>query len=353
MEKKKILWEVGTGYDLFASLFVLHKPEKFGLRPSWAAGVRSRLSVNARETLDIAKSMISIPMKWIHELSMEKSAINVLYALEKLAPEERLFALSHYHEIEDGARNVLFGVAERGAWNDEDRNSLRGIVRKNKLPMKQKEIVSILDAWADPEKFGKNYLEALTAYYQVFFAEEERHIYPYLVQAIEDAKKMLQGMTIFELCETLSHGVSFTQIAEMDELVIVPSYWLSPLVMFDKVSDQKGIFIFGARPNNVSLVPGDLIPAALLNALKALSDPTRMRILRYMTHEKISSAELARRLRLRAPTVTHHLNMLRLAGLVSITLNERNERHYQARLDAVHRTFDALVRFLEEDSDEH
>jgi hypothetical protein len=37
-----ITWDSGTAYDLFVSLRVLHEPDKFDLRASWAAGVRSR-----------------------------------------------------------------------------------------------------------------------------------------------------------------------------------------------------------------------------------------------------------------------------------------------------------------------
>ena len=51
-QKPSIRWSLGTAYDLFASLHVLHHPERFGLRPAWAAGVRSRLSVLQRSILE-------------------------------------------------------------------------------------------------------------------------------------------------------------------------------------------------------------------------------------------------------------------------------------------------------------
>ena len=35
----RLSFDFGTAYDLFISLQVLHYPEKFGLRASWAAGV--------------------------------------------------------------------------------------------------------------------------------------------------------------------------------------------------------------------------------------------------------------------------------------------------------------------------
>ena len=47
----QLTWEIGTVYDLFTSLNVIHDPARYGLRGSWAAGVRSRLPVEQREFL--------------------------------------------------------------------------------------------------------------------------------------------------------------------------------------------------------------------------------------------------------------------------------------------------------------
>jgi len=54
----KIQWDIGTAYDLFVSLRALHDPDTFGVRASWAAGVRSRLPTEHRQTLDLAIKQI-------------------------------------------------------------------------------------------------------------------------------------------------------------------------------------------------------------------------------------------------------------------------------------------------------
>jgi len=41
------------------------------------------------------------------------------------------------------------------------------------------------------------------------------------------------------------------------------------------------IFLFGVRPANMSVIPGELVPDGLLRALKALADPTRLKIISY------------------------------------------------------------------------
>jgi DNA-binding transcriptional ArsR family regulator len=74
-------------------------------------------------------------------------------------------------------------------------------------------------------------------------------------------------------------------------------------------------------------------PDALVKSLKALGDPTRLRILKYLAEEPLAPSELARRLRLRPPTVIHHLRLLRFAGLVQVTVSEKMEKRYAARLE--------------------
>src|SRR4030065_1481201 len=90
-----ILWDWGTSYDLFASLHVLHHPEKFGLRGSWAAGVRSRLSPAHRTVLEDAQELFfNNPLVWVHSLPEPKDGASVLLALDQIAPGERLSSLA-------------------------------------------------------------------------------------------------------------------------------------------------------------------------------------------------------------------------------------------------------------------
>jgi hypothetical protein len=82
-----------------------------------------------------------------------------------------------------------------------------------------------------------------------------------------------------------------------------------------------------------------------------MNQPNRLRILRYLAAEPLTPAQLSRCLRLRAPTVTHHLRILRLAGLVQLTLGEGKEEvkePYAARSEAVAAAFSSLKSFLEQ-----
>ncbi len=49
---------------------------------------------------------------------------------------------------------------------------------------------------------------------------------------------------------------------------------------------------------------------------RALADPTRQRILELLTERDMAAGEIAAAFRLTAPSVSHHLSVLRQAGLV-------------------------------------
>jgi DNA-binding transcriptional ArsR family regulator len=75
--------------------------------------------------------------------------------------------------------------------------------------------------------------------------------------------------------------------------------------------------------------------------------------MRYLNEESLTPSEIARRLRLRPPTVTHHLSALRLAGLVHLSLGASGEKRYAARMEAIQASCAHLVEFLTQESREN
>jgi len=342
-----ILWDWGTAYDLFASLDVLHHPEHFGLRGSWAAGVRSRLTSSQRTILeDAQKLFFSSPLGWVSNLPQPKDADTALWSLSQIPPAERLPTLAYHAEEAPEILELLKGVLTRRAWDERELAQLQLHHHIEKGRASREELVNILNWWSHPEDFGERYLNALQAYVAGFFSEEERRIKPYLQQALTKGQELASTLDFSELFVELSQGVKIAALEEADQVTFVPSYWSTPLVMYDCVIKNKWGVLFGARPAEVALVPGEVVPDALLRALKALSDPTRLLILRYLSDMPQTPSQLARRLRLRPPTVIHHLNALRLAGLVYVTLEEQEEKRYTVRGSAVADTFEVLSKFL-------
>lgn len=347
MRSPRLIWDIGTAYDLFVSLHMLYGPAKYGLRGAWAAGVRSRLPPAERETLLQAQLLlIKGPFHWVHALREPKDGAAVLKALAQIPAAERLPRLSLSPDTPAAWASVLRDVAARRRWNKKDRDALQAALDGLGAVFSKQDVIATLKWWARPDEFGESYLEALRAYHDVFFAEEETRIRPALQAALSRAQSLAERLDVPELLEELSQGLRFAQLPQAPELALAPSFWTTPLITEARVRADRLLILFGARPADASLVPGEVVPDALFQALKAMADPTRLRILRYLAAEPLTPTELARRLRLRAPTVVHHLYALRIAGLVHLTLEAGNERHYKIRPEGVSAALASLEKFL-------
>lgn len=351
VREPKLFWDIGTAYDLFISLSVLHDPAAFGLRAAWAAGMRSRLPSEERQTLEQFEVMkfAKMPFHWISQLPEPKDGRTTISALAQTPAEQRLPRLVTAPETPEAILAVLDQVAQAGAWDDSHFEEILAVLEeqgKEHRPSRE-AVETLLDWWSDLEAAGERLLAGLRAYYEVFFAEEENRIRPALQEALQRAQQLAQQLSVQDLLEELSQGVRLEEGIQAPELQLAPSYWGTPLLIFGDLTEKRQIILFGARPMEASLVPGEVVPDALVRALKALSDSTRLRILRYLAVEPLTPSQLSRRLRLRSSTVIHHLDILRLATLVQFRLSgQGKDRRYALRHDAIGSVFAALEAFL-------
>ncbi len=337
-------WDVGTAYEFFVSLHVLHEPERYDLRPSWAAKIRARIPITERTFLEEIQAFQTFPTGWIHRLPQPKNAITVLYALQQIPAAQRCITILDLEKGYEPEAARLLKIAERGRWDKQDLEALVPLMCKDTFDQNEQGLIKYLNWWVRQEDFGTMLYSALQAYYQAFFEQEERRLGPVLLAGLERAKELSTRMSIPDLVAELSQGVRFTEDLGR-ELIVVPEYWMTPLVHLDQIGPDQKLFLFGARPATMSAIPGELVPDGLLIALKALADPTRLRILHYLSQEEMTPTELSRRLNLRAPTVTHHIKELRLAGLIHVTLRGQ-EKLYRARLGALDSIHGDLKGFL-------
>ncbi len=321
---------------------MLHDPDNWGLRGAWAAGVRSRLSAKNRDFLKDIVSALSMPLLWIYKLPDPKDSQAVLDGLASLSAVERFELM---HPLFD--RKILDAVSAESGWNASQIKAVQRNYKPFGRTLSKKSAETIFGWWLDVETYGERLLAALTAYRRNYFAEEEKRILPYLQAALAETQQSAETLPLPQLLEDLSRGVqlSVSQLDKYECTVLVPSFWSTPFLVMGMPTHQLCIYLYGARPDDASLVPGEVIPDALYRALKALADPTRLKILRYLSAEPHTPTELANKLRLRPPTVIHHLHTLRLAQLVYVA-HTAEGRRYAARAEAVDDTLGNLRQFL-------
>jgi DNA-binding transcriptional ArsR family regulator len=345
----EIRWDAGTAYDFFASLMVLHAPGEYGLRASWAAGIRSRLSPSSREFFAGLTRISAIPIPWLYDLPAPKTARAVLDIVEALDPAAILPTLTENNRMHDAGDEIFRRITARGSWTPADLEELLATDQTGDARSKAKApgvMEWFFDAWARPAEFGVSLRSGLREYYEVFYREEERRIAGDVERGLAHARELASRLPAAELFDELSQGIRTADLLARPVLILVPCYWCSPRIVYTKLSPDEELVLFGCRPHDASLIPGDTVPARLLLALEALSDPTRLSILRTMIAEPLTQADIARRLRLRPPTISHHLKSLRIAGLVAYIGAPGGETRYGARIQQVEETCRALKDFL-------
>lgn len=349
MVRTKIHWDIGTAYDLFISLRILHEPERYSVRASWAAGVRSRVPVEYRTTLEEAARVISVPLQFVYTLNAPKSSEELLAKLKSLPPQRILETLTLSTRVPREIHEILTETSPGKKWTKEEIQILtphQGLEDKKLL---KNFIKSLYSVWSQRTEFGERLVQALRYYVDTFFAEEELRIRPVLERELSYAKMRAGSRPLPAMLDEITSGVRYKDFDHITDIILAPTFWGSPFMFHDHLDDFKMIVLFGARPGTMSIVPGDVIPDALLRGMKALADPTRLRILRYLAQEPQTASELSRVLRLRPPTVNHHLNQLRLAGMVHVFLDPDGEKKFAARYEGFDDTQNLLNLFVRGD----
>lgn len=349
----KITWDFGTAYELFISLHVLDEAEYFGIRPSYAAGVRSRIPAAERKLLEDVYSVTGVPLKWLSKLPAPKDAISALWALKQIPAAERMIKLYSADEPQVDEKHQKFNdtllriIADR-KWKTEDVEFFLKVFQKKHGGLKRNAAENFLSWVIKPEELGEGFLSAIQAYYQAFFEEEEKRVEPVLRAGLERAIGLESQLSFEELFLELSQGIQLSEEFRASKFIIAPAFWTTPLIFFDRIEKDTMILMFGTRPADMSVIPGETVPDALIHSLKALADPTRLKILFYLSKESLTPSEIARKLQLRPPTVTHHLKELRLASLVEFSIEGENNR-YTVRRQALDSVYNQLNSFLEKE----
>jgi DNA-binding transcriptional ArsR family regulator len=183
----------------------------------------------------------------------------------------------------------------------------------------------VLRAWA--ERFGA--IEARVA------TMEQRDV--------DERRGDLGRLPLTELVERATGGVRWVPEPGTRRLFLSPSYFTRPYN-----------YVFGGRDWHMFAYPlaesalgadADAVPAASIRLFRALGDESRLRILRLLASGDLYLTEIAERMGLSKPTVSHHLAQLRVAGLVTIT-ESGGLTYYSLRRERVLDAGVELARFL-------
>jgi DNA-binding transcriptional ArsR family regulator len=308
----RVAVEWAPAYELLLSIDAyvhLKRHVLFELGPLWVRSIHEQLPAEAAAQL------------------ARKSVVNLLKAADDL-----LLQLVHASPEKSDVGGFLswFGQLTAGAAYEALAETARepGPRLPRDFPTWRNSLLDLLGVWN-------------SAYF--------RHLDPAILDGLRKQANLLrtriQKTEPGELIESVTNGLVVEASPELHNVILVPQYHHRPYNT--DVSIQDGLIIL--YPCDAAVVPlDDEPPARLMRLTHALSDESRLRMLRFLARTPVSSlTEVARFAGLSQPTVHHHLTQLRAAGLVRIQFGASGPNRYSLRPHALEQLAEQLGAYLE------
>ncbi|MBT2287905.1 helix-turn-helix transcriptional regulator [Paenibacillus albidus] len=178
-------------------------------------------------------------------------------------------------------------------------------------------------------RIKSSYIPLLRLWHEQYFRHVEQKILPLLIEDASEKKMLESKMEKVALIEYASGGVVIEDLPNLETIVLLPTVHNRPINTY---CFYKTMVII-QYPVDVPLDDEDEPPTVLLRMTKALSDPTRLRLLRYVAHEPKTLWEMQSELNQSREMLMHHLMILRVAGLLRIHLQGENNERFSIRPD--------------------
>lgn len=318
--------DASTCYDFVVSLRALFNPRTFTQSRRWATEQRPLLGDEVEikgkflfQGFDTALGYGATRV--IKELPPGAGPLELISAVAATEPDDlAMFMLdtgetSHqrlecFREIlsgdPSGMSEALDGLAPGWA------TRCRAVLRDPRAA--QSDLVAVLETYLS-EIYGKH-----------FTAVTER-----ISAALSVARNTLDVLPAPAAIERLTGGYTLAPDLELHTITLAPSVFIHPY-MSARVDEDRGeaLIVYGIASDIFDGYDPVPMRQELLVALKAMSDPNRLSLLRLLADQPRYATELTGLLRLAQPTVHHHLAQLRTAGLIRQE-RDRNGMKYSIR----------------------
>jgi len=183
----------------------------------------------------------------------------------------------------------------------------------------------------DSIRIQRSYALLLKLWYEHYFHQIEGQIMPLITEDGEEKIGLLDKMEPEALIEYASGGLVVSPMPGLHTVILFPTVHNRPINTY---CFYDGVLLI-QYPVDVPEEGEEDPPNMLLRLTRALSDPERLRMLRYIGGEPRSLQEMAHDLLQPQETLMHHLMMLRVAGLLRIHLGREDIDRFSLRQDGV------------------
>jgi DNA-binding transcriptional ArsR family regulator len=200
---------------------------------------------------------------------------------------------------------------------------------------------------ADPEGTRADLLTLLRQWHAVVFAADEARLTAVLARDMAAKERVRASEGIDGLLRAIGGTLQLVFGPGARRIVLAPAVDGRPVIfLLERPSHGLHLVIYPVADDSLEAPEPLAPPRALLRLHKALADETRLKMLRLVAQDELYATEIAERLGLAKATVSHHLVLLRAAGLVSVTGERKAERYIALNPPALDEGAAHLKRFL-------
>jgi DNA-binding transcriptional ArsR family regulator len=322
-------FEVQPAYDLVISLAAAADPERYDLPQSFGREVRSALPASVRRDL---RTFFGDPAP------LGNNPVGLIPLLPSADPESFIQALEDLDPAEFAVRLIAHATAERPLLNalrraargraSEDDNRIIAQDRAARKADTRKRMLQILAA---PIEMQARYVALLRAHLAGPFGTQYPEIVPVVSQRAKQGRRVIGKLPAKEVVARVTGGFTLRS-QSIRSVTLVPSYYVYPFVIVVNAG-RDVVLVYGARSSEDA--PRHPVSAQTVRVLKALADETRLRILGLLAQRPMYGQQIAEALGLTHPTVSHHMALLRIAGLTRTELAEDGSKRYVVQPDTV------------------
>lgn len=197
-----------------------------------------------------------------------------------------------------------------------------------------------------PDAVKADLVEVLQTYDTTIYRRHASGVAEAISTSVPSAQKTIEVLAPLAAIEHLTGGYTFAPSLGLRYITLAPSVFVHPF-MSTRIDESTGeaLIVYGIASDVLQSYEPTPQPTALVAAMKALSDPNRLTILRLLAQQPRYTSDVVAVVGLSHTTVHHHLAQLRSAGLV----RQQRDRHgmeYSVRHDSVRQVTRSLQEWV-------
>lgn len=223
----------------------------------------------------------------------------------------------------------------------EDPIKIHEHIKSSTLPMDEKSKLFYL--YFNPEDTRERLVALIQKCYEKIYKENTKQLEAIHTEGIQKFK----SLSIQQLYKIINFEEN-TPVEKLPKTIImIPSYYLQDRTTFSYDDDPNtdNVITIVGMDVVTKLLDGANTEEKIIEFARALSDKKRINIIQELNKAPRYGYELAQRLNLSSPTISHHMSILFRLGLVTTSKYE-NKIYYEVNKEKLKQSFTEMIDLL-------